>query len=165
MGKRTAGILERLKRQYRVVFIDDESMDEVASYNLTMGKLYVALSSVLVIVVILTVSLMLLTPLRFYIPGYGNEKARARSIQLKHTVDSLSDLVSAQQKYEENIKKVITGDVGKEAVRDTTMLDMKKVKQDDMNSMLPKASQIKATAIQNIKKEERSQKKKKAINE
>jgi len=154
--------MERLKRQYRVVFIDDESMDEVASYNLTMGKLYVALSSIFVVIVVLTVSLMLLTPLRFYIPGYGSEKSRARSIQLKNTVDSLSDLVSAQQKYEENIKRVIAGDVGREQERDTTMLDMKKVKQDDMNSMLPKAAQIKATAIQNIKTEERREKKKNA---
>jgi hypothetical protein len=162
MAKRKAGIMERLRRQYRVVFIDDESMDEVASYNLTMGKLYVALSSIIVIVVVLTVSLMLLTPMRYYIPGYGSEQARIKSIQLKNTVDSLSDLVSVQQKYEENIKKVITGDVGNEKERDTTMLDMKKVRQDDMNSMLPKASQIKATAIQNIKTEARSEKKRKA---
>lgn len=140
-----------------MVFIDDDSLEEVASYKLTMGKLYIALSSMFVAIVLITVTIMLLTPMRYYIPGYGSEAARMQTIKLKHTVDSLTDLVGAQQRYEENIRRVITGEAGKEP--DTTMLDMRSVRQGDKNSMLPNTDQIKKTAMESIKAEERKNKK------
>lgn len=148
-----ANFFERLGKEYRMTFIDEESLDEVASYKLSMGKLYILISSVFVGVVLITVSLMLLTPLKYYIPGYGNDKARVQTIKLKQTVDSLSDLVAAQQKYEENIRKIIAGD--KVIEPDTTMLDMHRVKQEDMNSIVPQNKQIKQSVIESIKKDSR----------
>lgn len=158
MSKRRAkdgNFFERLGKEYRMTFIDEESLEEVSSYKLSMGKLYILASSLFVAIVLITVTIMLLTPLKYYIPGYGNDKARMQTIKLKQTVDSLSDLVMAQQKYENNIKMIIAGD---ERVRDTSMLDMKKVNQEDINSIVPQTKQIKQTAIEGIKKDEKKKK-------
>ncbi len=154
MSKRRlkGNIFERLGREYRMTFIDEESMEEVSSYKLSMGKLYILGSSLLVVIVLITVSIMLLTPLKYYIPGYGNDKARLQTIKLKQSVDSLTDLVAAQQQYEDNIKRIIAG---KEKERDTARLDMRKVRQEDMNSIVPQNKQIKQAAVQNIQKDKR----------
>lgn len=93
----------------------------------------------------ITVGILLLTPLKYYIPGYGNNSSRREIIQLKRTVDSLSDLTQAQEKYEMNLRDVITGDV--KVKKDTSMLDLNKVRQDAMNNMVPMNDEIKKGAL------------------
>jgi len=144
-------IFKRVNTEYRVVFIDDESLQEVASFKLTMRKLYTLLSSLFVLVAVVTVCIVLLTPLKYYIPGYGNNDSRRQIIQLQQTVDSLSDLAAAQQQYEDNLKDVITGKAGMK--RDTAMLDMKKVNQEAMNNMMPMNEEIKRGAIEKMKQQ------------
>lgn len=144
-------IFKRVNTEYRVVFIDDESLQEVASFKLTMRKLYTLLSSLFVLVAVVTVCIVLLTPLKYYIPGYGNNDSRRQIIQLQQTVDSLGDLAAAQQQYEDNLKDVITGKAGMK--RDTAMLDMKKVNQEAMNNMMPMNEEIKRGAIEKMKQQ------------
>lgn len=138
-------ILRRVNTHYRLVFVDEQSLQEVASFRLTMRKLYILFSSVFVLVIMITVGILLLTPLKYYIPGYGNNSSRREIIQLKRTVDSLSDLTQAQEKYELNLRDLITGDV--KIKKDTAMLDLNKVKQDAMNNMVPMNDEIKKGAL------------------
>lgn len=109
------------------------------------------------VVAIITVCVLLLTPLRYYIPGYGDRKTHATVVRLKQTVDSLSDMVAAQQRYEENIRNVITGNVPTK--KDTALLDVNKVKQEEMKSLLP-ITAIKKEAIEDVKKDNKKKKKK-----
>ncbi len=149
-GKRR-DIFKRLNTQYRVVFIDDESLEELASFRLTMRKLYILLSSIFVTVIFLTVLVLLATPLKYYIPGYGNNSTRTELVRMKQNVDSLMDVVSAQQKYEDDLKKVISGE---NVVKpDTHMLDLSKVKQEAMNSMLPANEVLKKDAIEGVRRD------------
>ncbi len=147
-------IFRRLNTDYRLVFIDDESLQEVASFKLTMRKLYIVLSSLFVMVAAITVAVLLITPLKYYIPGYANNTSRKQVIRLKQTVDSLSDLVSAQQKFNANLQNVITGEVA--VKRDTKMLDMKKVNQEAMNNLVPMNEEIKKGALQPLKQKPRT---------
>ena len=142
--------MKKLNSHYRLVFIDDESLEEVASFRLTLRKLYVLFSVVFVVVITLTVCLLLVTPLKYYIPGYGNNKANVQMLRLKSSVDSLSDLVAAQQEYEENIRNVISGKY--DGKPDTTMLDMNQVRKEAM-SIFPKNEEIKKKAREEVKKE------------
>lgn len=143
-------IFKRLNTHYRLVFIDDVSLQEVASFRLTMRKLYILFSSIFVFVIVVTVAILLLTPLKYYIPGYAGGSDRREIIQLKRTVDSLADLTAAQEAFQNNVRDVITGDV--KVKRDTTMLDMKRVNQDAMNNLVPMNDEIKKGALQPAKK-------------
>lgn len=151
------GIFRKLNTEYRVVFIDEETLEEVSSYRLTMGRLYTVLSTIFVLIVVITVSITLITPLKYYIPGYGSDAQRMEVIKLKRNVDSLADMVTAQQKFEENLRKVMGDEIGKE--RDTAMLNTKLLKDDAAKSMLPKAEDIKKDAIESIKRDNRKKKK------
>ncbi len=143
-------IFKRLNTHYRLVFIDDVSLQEVASFKLTMRKLYILFSSIFVFVIVVTVAILLLTPLKYYIPGYAGGSDRREIIQLKRTVDSLADLTAAQEAFHNNMRDVITGDV--KVKRDTAMLDMKRVNQEAMNNLVPMNDEIKKGALQPAKK-------------
>ena len=156
---RTPTLFKRLNAPYRVVFIDDESLEEVASFNLTKSRMYMLFSTLFVLTVVITVTILLFTPLKYYIPGYGNNKTYQQVVRLKQNVDSLADLVSAQQAYAANIRNVITGNYKGPA--DTTLLDMEKVKRDAIKSILPPPDVIKQQAIQSVKKEAKAKSQKK----
>ena len=141
----------RFNNAYRLVFIDDESLEEVASYRITMRKIYIMLCSLFVLVAIVTLSLVMFTPLKYYIPVYAGSQTRSDLVKMKHSVDSLSDLVAAQEKYEANIRKVITGNMN--ASLDTTMLDLKSTHKEEMNSLLPQSDELMKQAAKSVKKE------------
>lgn len=155
--KGRSGPFRQLNTHYRIVFIDDESLEEVSSFRLTMGKLYILLSTIFVVVSLIIVVIVLATPLKYYIPGYGSDKTRMQMVRLKQNVDSLSDMVAAQARYEENIRNIVAGK--KPVKQDTAQLNMKKVRQDEMNSMLPATAEIKKDAIEAVKKENRQRNK------
>lgn len=148
---------KRLNTNYRLVFIDDESLEEVASYKLTMRKLYILLCSLFVVVAIITLSLVMFTPIKYYIPGYAGGRTRMEMIQLKHSVDSLSDLVAAHEDYQENLRSVITGKTP--VKRDTTLLDLKKTRREEMNSLLPESNILMKQAARSVKKDNEKAKK------
>ena len=157
--KKSTDFLKRLNNNYRLVFIDDESLEEVASYRLTMRKIYIFACSLFVLVAILTLSLVMFTPVKYYIPGYAGGETRKEVIHLKQTVDSLSDVVAAQEKYEDNIRDVITGNLP--VARDTTMLDLKKTRQEEISSLLPESKELMQQAAKSVKKDNDLKKNKK----
>jgi hypothetical protein len=150
-------LFRRFNAPYRIVFIDDETMQEVAAFKLTKRNVYVVGSTLFVVIVTITVCILLFTPMKYYIPGYGSNRTRMDMIKLKQRVDSLSDLVAAQQSYEANINNVISGK--QVTQRDTTLLDVNKVRKEAMNSILPKPEEIKKEAVEGVKKDNRKVKK------
>lgn len=138
-------LFKKLRAPYRMVFIDDESLEEVASFRLTKRSVYILFSMLFVSTIAVTVCILLFTPLKYYIPGYGDNKTRMRVLEMRRTVDSLSDQLGAQQARAENIRQVINGSF--DGVTDTTLLDVAKVRHEDMNSIIPKAEEIKEKAV------------------
>ena len=138
-------LFRRLNDPYRMVLINDQTMDEVASFRLTKSSVYVLISTLFVLIIAITVGILLLTPLKYYIPGYGSSKNRVEVIRLKQSVDSLSDVIMAQQRMADNIHRIISGeDV---AERDTTMLSPEQIQRAAMSSILPDAEEIRKDAI------------------
>lgn len=138
-------LFKRLKAPYRMVFIDDESLEEVASFRLTKRSVYILFSMLFVATIAVTVCLLLFTPMKYYIPGYGDNRTRRQVLQLRQTIDSLSDHIRAQQAQADNIRKVINGDF--KGPTDTALLDVAKVRTEDMNNIIPRTEEIKAKAI------------------
>lgn len=67
---------------------------------------------------------------------------------MKRSMDSLSDLVNAQQQYEANIRHVINGDYN--GKKDTTLLNLSEVRKDQMN-VIPQPADMKKEAEQEMK--------------
>ncbi|HTJ11538.1 MAG TPA: hypothetical protein VL547_05925 [Dinghuibacter sp.] len=121
--------LKRLQNRYRLVIMNDDTYEEVITFKLTRMSVYVALSTIFVILIGLTVALVSFTNLKYYLPGYGNPSERREYIQLKYRTDSLEREMQMKDQYLESIKKVMTGDVTEK--RDTTALKVPAVESTD----------------------------------
>ena len=125
MAKLDAGdTLQRLRNRYRLVVMNDDTYEEVVTFRLSRMSVYVALSTVFVLLTGLTVALIVFTPLKYYIPGYGNVQVDRQYRQLKYRTDSLERQVSYQAQYIDGLKKVLTGNIAVHL--DTTTLKVPK---------------------------------------
>ncbi|HZF65061.1 MAG TPA: hypothetical protein VEZ55_11265 [Chitinophagaceae bacterium] len=125
MGKLDAGTtLQRLRNRYRLVIMNDDTYEEVVTFRLSRLSVYIGLSTVFVLLVGLTVALIVFTPLKYYIPGYGSAKVGREYKQLKYVTDSLEQQVTYQAQYINQIKKVLSGDANIKL--DTTQLEVPK---------------------------------------
>jgi hypothetical protein len=128
MVKLDAGTtFKRLRNRYRLVIMNDDTYEEVVTFRLTRRSVYIALSTAIVLFVGLTAALIVLTPLKYYIPGYGSAKIGREYRQLKYLTDSLEKQVKYQTQYIESIKSVMSGEV--ELKRDTTKLNVPEVEE------------------------------------
>lgn len=103
--------LKRLQNRYRLVIMNDDTYEEVVTFRLSRLSVYIGLSVTFVLLVGLTVALLVLTPLKYYIPGYGNRDSRTQLQALKMRTDSLEQAMQYKTQYLESMKKVLNGDV------------------------------------------------------
>lgn len=112
--------LKRLKSRYRFVIINDDTYEEVVTFKLTRVSVYVSFSMLFIILVGFTVALLVLTPLKYYIPGYGTKNSLRQLQVLKIKTDSLQQEIRYKDQYLQSIKSVLAG--GEPIVQDTTAI-------------------------------------------
>lgn len=121
----TNSTLKRLRNRYRLVVMNEDTYEEVVKFKLNRLSVYVAMSTLFVLLVGLTVALIVFTPLKYYLPGtgYGNLKQIKEYRDLKMRVDSIESDLNYKQQYLNNVQKVLQGNIPK---LDTTKLELPK---------------------------------------
>ena len=117
--------LKRLKNHYRLVIMNEDTYEEVIKFKLTRTSVYIMLSSIFILMIGITASLIIFTPLKYYLPntGYGNVKELREYRQLKIRTDSMEQALQQQDKYLGNIQKILSGNV---VMQDTNKLVLPK---------------------------------------
>lgn len=116
--------LKRLRNNYRLVVMNDDTYEEVVTFKLSRLSVYIGLSASFVLLVGLTIALIAYTPLKYYIPGYGTRESRTALQVLKIRTDSLEQSIRYKDQYLESIKKVLNGTAPTQ--RDTVLIDVPK---------------------------------------
>jgi murein DD-endopeptidase MepM/ murein hydrolase activator NlpD len=112
MVQKKKSLLERLKVNYKIVFLNDDTFEEKAAFTLNRLNVFIVSSLLLVMLITLVTSILIFTPLKEYIPGYADVSLRRDISQMSLKVDSLEGLLSANDQYIDNIKQVISGKAG-----------------------------------------------------
>ncbi|MBC7865903.1 MAG: hypothetical protein H7X88_00055 [Gloeobacteraceae cyanobacterium ES-bin-316] len=122
--------LKRLRSHYRLVIMNEDTYEEVVKFKLTRMSVYIAFSTLFVLLVGLTVSLIIFTPLKYYLPGvgYGSVKQVKEYRVLKIRTDSMEQALKHHQQYFNNLQKVLQGSIPK---LDTTALSLPKMETSD----------------------------------
>lgn len=141
---------KNLNAPYRMVFINEHSLEEVASFHLTKKSLYTLFSTIFIVTIVVTVTVLVFTPLKYYIPGYGSNTVRVQAIKLEQQVDSLNELVAANIRHATRIQKLIAAKDAPE--RDTAMLKPELIRSAP-EGILPAAEEIRQQAGAAIQKE------------
>lgn len=114
--------LKRLQNRYRLVVMNDDTYEEVVTFKLNRLSVYIALCTIFVVLVGLTVALIVFTPLKYYIPGYGSQAERREMANLKIRADSLEANLRNKQVYWDNIRNVLAGKLPEKM--DTVILNL-----------------------------------------
>ena len=122
--------LKRLRNHYRLVVMNEDTYEEVVKFKLTRLSVYIVMSTLFILMVGLTASLIIFTPLRYYLPGsgYGDAKQMREYRNLKIRTDSMEQTLNQQHKYFEDLQKVLQGNIVK---TDTSKLNLPKVENTD----------------------------------
>jgi hypothetical protein len=121
--------LKRLQNRYRLVVMNDDTYEEVVTFKLSRLSVYIVLSTIFVLLTGLTVALIVFTPLKLYIPGYGDVNNTRELRELKIRTDSLEQTVRYQDQYLQSIKNVLQGNAV--VKKDTTVLKIPKAEKID----------------------------------
>ncbi len=108
---------EQLRNKYRLVILNDDSFAEKFSLRLSPLGLIILLSGITIIMTTFVTSIVAFTPLREYIPGYGNVNDRKDILSLSAKADSLESVLISRDWYMQNILNVFAGKVGGKPVR------------------------------------------------
>src|ERR1700733_8055912 len=93
--------LKRLRNRYRLVVMNEDTYEEVVKFRLSRLSVYIALSTIFVMLTILTVALIVFTPVKYYLPGvgYGDMKQIKEYKQLKIRTDSMENTLKNEELY------------------------------------------------------------------
>lgn len=108
---RKRGLLARLRSRYRLVLIDDTTFEE--RFSARLNRLTVLVFTVMAFLLYgaLVTAVIVLTPLKRYIPGYSDQEIRLNAIRSAELADSLKVALAEQRAYIENLRGVLTGEL------------------------------------------------------
>jgi hypothetical protein len=114
--------LKRLRNRNRLGIKNDDTYEEVVTFKLSRLSVYALLSTIFVVLTGLTVALIVFTPLKLYIPGYGDVNNTRELRELKIRTDSLEQAVRYKDQYLQGLKGALAGDASVKL--DTTALKL-----------------------------------------
>lgn len=116
--------LKRIRSRYRLVIMNDDTFEEVVKFRLSRFSVYIVMSTIFLVLIGLTVALIVLTPLKYYIPGYGKSENKTELQLLKMRTDSLQQQLQYKEQYLDGLKKALGSD--NTTQRDTTTIKVPK---------------------------------------
>lgn len=106
-------LLNKLNIKYRLVVLDDSTLEEKLSFKLSRLNMYITLSTLMVLSALITVFVIVSTPLKQYIPGYQDVTLRRDLLDLNTQSDSLNMIVASQSRYIDAFRKMFNDDLDK----------------------------------------------------
>lgn len=107
---------KKIRFKYNVVVINENTLTEKFNIHLSWLSL-TALAGVLILVSFALLSLLIFsTPIKHYLPGYGNAASNHEMIEQAIRIDSLSHSIEVNNQQLENIKRVIADDISVDSI-------------------------------------------------
>lgn len=109
--KRRKEIKRKLLHKYRLVILNENTFEEKISFKLSRLNVFVTGSLAAIGLIGFTTLLIAFTPLREYIPGYSSTALKRQATELTYKTDSLVTVLNYTNKYIDNIRMVLRGDI------------------------------------------------------
>ncbi len=110
MGKKkdqNSSLSERLKKRYRLVVLDDETLGEVRTHRITGLMTLLIMTIMALVVASLAIALLCFTPLKHLVPGYADVKNNYAYQELVDQLDVIEGELEAQRVYTNGVKNLL----------------------------------------------------------
>lgn len=108
--KEEVGFWERAQEPYRVVLLDDETLQQRRSFRISNMNIYTLIFITFLLISAMVASLIFFTPLRRWVPGYGDVQESPEYQKLKSEMDTLTNILNDQQVYINSMRTLLSGD-------------------------------------------------------
>ncbi|TMM58962.1 M23 family metallopeptidase [Maribacter algarum] len=125
--KKRKEIKRKLLHKYRLVILNESTFEEKISFKLSRLNVFVTGSLCIIGLIGLTTLLIAFTPLREYIPGYSSTKLKKQATDLTYQTDSLVRVLNNTNRYLDNIRMVLKGDIENNEINRDSLLEQFKL--------------------------------------
>jgi murein DD-endopeptidase MepM/ murein hydrolase activator NlpD len=101
--------VESLQNNYKIVIMDEEDLREVSTYSLSLKNIYLLILFTCLILATSVVSLIVFTPLKSLIPGYGKLENDKAYQELFVKIEDLENKLKAQDVYTIGLQNMLKG--------------------------------------------------------
>lgn len=108
-NKNERSFWQKWKAKYRLVILNSENFEERLSFKLSRIGVFLSVVFSIIILVGGTASVIALTPIREYIPGYTSSDIKRQVMTLEFLSDSLLIELEQNKRYLGNIKNIVSG--------------------------------------------------------
>ncbi len=133
-------IFKKLHNKYRLVILNDDTMEERLSIRLTRFRVFVLAGTIVILLVVATIYFIAFTPLKEYIPGYADFNTRKVLRELLLRADTLEKQLRQKDLYIMNIRNITEGRDLIEKIPDTIVdpdaIDIDEIPRSPEDSML-----------------------------
>lgn len=110
MGKKKKEkFLEKLKFKYRLVIMEADTLEEKLSFRLSRLNVFIALGTLIIVLILITTYIIAFTPLREFIPGYGSKESDRTLRELALRADSMENDLTNKDLFIFNLKNIMEG--------------------------------------------------------
>ena len=102
---------EKLKKPFRLVFINPETFQEFYASEITRLGIILGILGSILLAVLITVAAIFFTPLRTFVPGYADVEQHPELMRLNESFRQMEEELEAQRNYTENFKRILVGEI------------------------------------------------------
>ncbi len=110
MTKKRKQIKKKLVKKYRLVILTEDSFEEKFSFKLTRLNVFVFGGLFSILLVFVTSTFIIYTPLKEYIPGFESPELKKNVISLNFKLDAMERNMHRLELYTEAMKPVLIGE-------------------------------------------------------
>ena len=112
----------RIRFKYKLSFINENTLEEVWSFRLSQLSVFISLGVFAFSLVAFTAFIIIMTPIRNYLPGYLDVEVRKEIVQNALRADSLERMIEIQNLYLKNVTGIISGTIELDSIREIDSL-------------------------------------------
>lgn len=105
-----SGFFSLLSDSIQLRFYRKENFEQIGSINLSPRSIYIALSSTILVLLLLVFVLLAYTPLQRLIPRLSSIENATKFVELSDNLDQIDAQIDAQATYNSALRKMLTGD-------------------------------------------------------
>ncbi|MGI9545820.1 MAG: M23 family metallopeptidase [Flavobacteriaceae bacterium] len=132
-AKKRKELKRKLLHKYRLVILNESTFEEKISFKLSRLNVFVTGSLFIIVLIGFTTLLIAFTPLREYIPGYSSTRLKRQATELTYKTDSLVTVLDYTNRYLQNVRMVLKGDVENNSMNRDSMFEQFKIDPSTVN--------------------------------
>ena len=108
---------KRIRLKYKLSFINENTLEEVWSFRLSLFSAFVTLTVYAISLITITALIIIMTPIRNYLPGYLDVEVRKEIMENALRADSLERMIQIQDLYLRNVTQIMSGEIELDSIR------------------------------------------------